>query len=540
MLPYRAMSLMAAKAMNKPEPPLQDYSVRRGELSAFGRALNSYRTLAALVIGLSVLVVCIAALSLWFPLFSPTQALALLTVVVLCGLMIVWRFTRRHFIEPDLAFRMWLQQVCDGDLDARINLPIDHRHHKELDFHTRNLAAALARLSADMESLVASQTLRLENQRRVLEMLLRLTDSISGEADKALVLKSVVLHLAKWFGDATVVAYLVEGDDLQFVASAVSDAVPDSTPGSEPGSLPQLSLETSVKQLTWSSSDECPGSERVQVPFFRGTELAGMMLIDLAPNNDIDRSESELILQSVSEQLTLFTNKLTAREQADRVRLINERTRLAGDMHDSLAQTLLAARYKATVLQETLAEAGSTSWSEDVQKIAGAISEANQDIRELIREYRSPLADHRSIDAIQLAIQQFSESSGLEVFFQSENPLLRFTPREESVVQRIIGEALTNAEKYAQASTIRVFLQFLSDGTRSVLIEDDGQGFCVETMTDSSRHSSVESGEHIGLSIMQERALSIGAIFSIDSELGEGTRVSLKLPPLIEPATEVR
>lgn len=504
--------------------------MRRGELSAFGRALNSSRTLAVLFTTLGLLVVCIAALGLWLPALSISVVLIVVVSVVLLGLGSLWWFTRKHFIEPDLAFRMWLQQVCDGDLDARINLPVHHRHHKELDFHTRNLAAALARLSADMESLVADQTLRLENQRRVLEMLLRLTDSISNETEYAVVLHNVAEHLAHWFGEATVSAYQIEQDDWRRVA-LVS---PESHQSAAVAATSSLMPDTVVNEVTWHSTSGGAGSEMVQVPFFRGADVAGMIRIELEAATVKDRSESELILQSVSEQLTLFTNKLSAREQAERVRLINERTRLAGDMHDSIAQTLLAARYKASILQETLAEAGSSHWSQDVQKIAGAIGEANQDIRELIREYRSPLADRRSIDAIQLSIQQFRESSGMDVFFQSDNPHLCFTPREESVVQRIIGEALTNAEKYANASTIRVFLQFLSDGTRAVLVEDDGQGFCVDSMTGANQSLSVETGEHIGLSIMQERALSVGAIFSIDSEPGEGTRVSLKLPPLIE------
>ncbi|MBX2884110.1 MAG: hypothetical protein KTR32_29415 [Granulosicoccus sp.] len=532
---------------------MQDYSQRRGELSAFGRALNSSRSLASLIVMLGIVVMGISGFGLWYAASdgwsAPAVALAMVLIVVLAGLTIIWWFTRRHFIEPDLAFRMWLQQVCDGDLDARIKLPESHRHYKELNFHTRNLASALAQLSADMESLVGSQTLRLENQRRVLEMLLRLTDSISGETDKSAVLKSVAQHLANWFEQAGVAAYLVERDALRLVSSAVSDLQADSPTASFDSESAQagtahcsdtevpyrLPTQNAVSEITWSTPENHENKERVRIPFFRGADVAGMFVIDIVNQRKINHSESALVLQSVSEQLTLFNNKVTAREQAERVRLISERTRLAGDMHDSLAQTLLAARYKATVLQETLAEAGSSKWSEDVKKIAGAIGEANQEIRELIREYRSPLADHRSVDSIQLAIEQFRETSGLQVFFQSENPLLRFTPREESVVQRIIGEALTNAEKYAEANTIRVFLQFLSDGTRTVLIEDDGQGFNVDAMIDSSRHTAVESGEHIGLSIMQERALGIGAIFSIDSEPGEGTRVSLRLPPLIEP-----
>jgi len=97
------------------------------------------------------------------------------------------------------------------------------------------------------------------------------------------------------------------------------------------------------------------------------------------------------------------------------------------------------------------------------------------------------------------------------------------------VIQRVIGEALNNAMKYSGASMIRVYVRMEASGARSILIEDDGKGFCVAEQT---QNVTGNSAEHIGLSIMHDRALSIGGILTIESEPDEGTRVSLKLPPL--------
>ncbi|MBX2881452.1 MAG: hypothetical protein KTR32_16020, partial [Granulosicoccus sp.] len=337
----------------------------------------------------------------------------------------------------------------------------------------------------------------------------------------------------------TVSGYLTQNNSMHRVVlssagntstSAGSEAHP------EQRALPDVDAALPV---SWDSVSESAATSRVSVPFYCAQDIEGMVVVDIHPASLYDKTESERVLLAVSEQLSLFNNKLTAREQAQQARLMGERSRLAGDMHDSLAQTLLAARYKATLLHEELSETGESAWSDDVQKIAAAISEANQEIRELIREYRSPLADHRPVDSIQESIEQFRQSSGLQVFFQNKDQHLRFTPREELVVQRIIGEALINAEKYAKPTTIRVFMQYLANGSRTVLIEDDGAGFDVEAMISQSQENKVDSGEHIGLSIMQERALSIGAILTIESEPGDGTRVSLQLPPLVEPARKV-
>jgi len=144
----------------------KDYTTRRGELSAYGRAVNSSRLLRYLLVGLGTLtiVLLVCALLLLPPSFSNARIVIVLAIATLVtGFVCIWKIAREHFIDPDLAFRKWLQQVCDGELSARIELPTTHRHYKELDFHTRNLASALRQLSTDMESLVDTQTLRLEN-----------------------------------------------------------------------------------------------------------------------------------------------------------------------------------------------------------------------------------------------------------------------------------------------------------------------------------------------------------------------------------------
>jgi len=153
-----------------------DYSVRRGEISAYGRALASSKRLRLLYIfiacGLVALLLLFFLLTQW-PVAQGTLRIGplalLVAIIVLTGIALwsAYRYTNQHFIEPDLAFRKWLQQVCDGDLDARIELDKNHRHYKELNFHTSNLATSLLRLSDNMDSLVESQTHKLSEQKSI-------------------------------------------------------------------------------------------------------------------------------------------------------------------------------------------------------------------------------------------------------------------------------------------------------------------------------------------------------------------------------------
>jgi len=247
-----------------------------------------------------------------------------------------------------------------------------------------------------------------------------------------------------------------------------------------------------------------------------------------------EHSETRRVLSTVSEQLSLLCSKHRVQKQVLDARLSRDRNELAAEIHDSLAQTLLALRYQTTLLSEKLKLQNDEGTYQDVLKINGSIEEANEEVRGLIREYRRPLAEHRYADSLQLVIDQFSKTSGVAVFFQSDDTQIRFTPREESALQRIIGEALNNARKYADASMVRVYLKIKSSGVRSILIEDDGIGFDQSVVSGPVTNQSNDSGEQIGLTIMRERALSIGARLNIDSEPGEGTRVLVSMPPLIE------
>ena len=257
------------------------------------------------------------------------------------------------------------------------------------------------------------------------------------------------------------------------------------------------------------------------------------MIIEKHSLGQTEHSETQRVLTTVSEQVSLLCSKHRVQKQVLEARLSRDRNELAAEIHDSLAQTLVAMRYQTTLLSEKLKLKNEEDTYQDVLKINASIEEANEEVRGLIREYRRPLTEHRYADSLQVAIDQFSKTSGVAVFFQSDDPQIRFTPREESALQRIIGEALNNARKYADASMIRVYLKIKSSGLRSVLIEDDGIGFDLSVLNGPATTQLNNSGEQIGLTIMQERALSIGARLNIDSERGEGTRILISMPPLL-------
>jgi len=517
------------------EPPEIDYTSRRGELSAFGRATNSARTLRYLLAGVAVAGTLVLLLAFLLSGNLRIQIILLLAIcVLLAGLLIIWNYNKSHFIDPDLAFRKWLQQVCDGELEAGIGLPKSHRHFKELDFHTRNLTSSLRNLSTDMESLVDSQTHRLENQNHVLELLFQLTSNVAGQLDLQSVMNTVCRHMSSWLNNSDAAAYMLEGDSLKLYAASgpnhsyyKNNRRASDLPGADNAELENPASSLEFKESTDTGIDIAFSEMQVlKIPIFRDAEITGMVEIYATDRNIPTTKGSRRVFWTVSEQLSLFVLRDSALETAHNARLLRERTRLGADLHDSLAQTLFATGYQVKMLRESLS---SSSEKDHALRIEEMISEANAEIRDLIGEYRQPLHEHRPAQAIKKLIDDFNNTSEIEVYFQLNDLEILFTAREDTVVQRIIGEALNNAKKYSNASTMRVYIRTESSGARSILIEDDGEGFCASEIANDP--TGIE-GNHIGLSIMHDRALSIGAILTIESELDEGTRVFLKLPPL--------
>ena len=540
----------------------QFYKTRRGRLSAYGRAWASARSLRIIFFILGALLLALL-LGLWLNIRNNGPAgnssvnllMVLLAIASIGSLLVVYHFTKRHFIEPDLAFRKWLQQVCDGDLSARIGLPEQHEHYNELNFHTRNLTVALRDLSTDMDSLVDMQTNRLEQQKAELKLLFDLTTAVSRESELKTVAQTVCPALANWFDDVQVSLFRLDQEQCTFLSSACSESATskfnhhtDIESGFENRASKSLGkglfffeapVATPVVVSASSNTDDSQESDAqtkgyAQIAFMDGDKEAGLLVVESSNLDELKQDKAKRILSTVAEQLTLFVSKYSAVERGQQTRLYQQRSEMAAEIHDSLAQTLLATRYQISMLRDTATNQSPYELLNTVEKLDSTIGEANSELRGLIHEYRSQLGANRTTDSLQELIENFREESDSRVFFQQEDTLLQFTPREEPIVQNIVAEVLNNAQKYAQASMIRVYLRLRPSGVRVLLIEDDGVGFDYEKLKAQSEGRNQDYGNHIGLSIMQERALSIGAVLDIESEIDEGARITLTLPPLSE------
>jgi len=229
-----------------------------------------------------------------------------------------------------------------------------------------------------------------------------------------------------------------------------------------------------------------------------------------------------VLLTSLGQHLGMAIERAGLDEETERLSRMEERTNLAHELHDSLAQTLASLRFQARILDEVLHQGDESATWQRLEQVETSIDEAYMELRELIARFRAPIDDHAGlVPSLEKTVLRFKEESGILTFFYNDLGDERLPESIQPQVVRIVQEALTNVRKHSQASAVRVMLRREGDDHYRVLIEDDGVGL------DINQSQSATAGEHIGLSIMRERAEQIGAELKIESEPGEGTRVHL-------------
>jgi len=225
--------------------------------------------------------------------------------------------------------------------------------------------------------------------------------------------------------------------------------------------------------------------------------------------------------QVQGEQLRSFVEQvITGEEQESR--------RLAFDLHDGLVQIIVASYQH---LQTAQAWRGRDPQTEErelnqgVQLLRQAIYEA----RRLIGQLRpAGLDDLGLVHALQIYVAQLASESGWQVSLEVDPDWIKLSPALEAALFRIVQEATTNARKYAAAERVVVQLRAPGDAYE-VTVRDWGKGFDPAALASGAPQDG-SLGGRMGLIGIQERARMWGGRCEIDSQPGEGTRVTVRIP----------
>jgi signal transduction histidine kinase len=242
--------------------------------------------------------------------------------------------------------------------------------------------------------------------------------------------------------------------------------------------------------------------------------------IDLGAHQVRDIEPEELaLLTAIGHQIGVAVENARLYEQAQQLAVIEERNRLARDLHDSVMQALYGVTLYAEAAARQLEAGQSMLACDHLKEIRDTTEEALREMRLLIFELRpSVLRRDGLARALRARLESVEERVGIKTHLDLDCQERLPVDTEEGLYW-VALEALNNALKHANADQVDVRL-FLEDGLVVLEIADDGAGF---------DPAQVHEGGGFGLRGMEERVMRLGGRFMVESRPGDGTKIRVEV-----------
>lgn len=228
------------------------------------------------------------------------------------------------------------------------------------------------------------------------------------------------------------------------------------------------------------------------------------------------------ILDGVADAIGVHLQRLALRSEGERAGVLAERERLAGDIHDTMAQSLAAVTTHLEAAASALPQRSADA-ARHLLAATGSARTALAELRGLVWALRPATERVPLCEALQRCIDRTAMESGLSVDSALETPGVELSPEVELCLLRAAQEGLRNAVRHAAAAHLGVALAPAAD--RIVLtVEDDGRGF------DPAAPPPVGPDHGHGLCALARRVERLGGDQEILSSPGRGTRLVVRLP----------
>ncbi|WP_455217756.1 histidine kinase, partial [Kaarinaea lacus] len=415
----------------------------------------------------------------------------ILTILCFYLIIVVTRHVKTRLFAPLTQLREWAQRMRDGDLSAR--LPVtSHGELSALAVDINDLGDSLRTLTREMDEQVNNQTITLQRKTRSLEILY----DVAARSNSAKNLDELLIAFLNTlteivYAHAGTVRLLTNDNQMRLVGSVGIDEDIEESIRMVPIERCLCAQEFSRNMILCENHfEQCPNVigeklfagdklENIAIPLRYKNDTLGIYNLFVEKLGLANREDIKDILTNIGQHLSMAIEKSRLDEESSRVSIMQERTMLAHELHDSLAQTLASLRFRVSMLQKTLKQGKVTDNSEakdEVDQIRTGLDEANFELRELLEHFRIRMDERGLVPATEDLVNRFRSQTKIQVFFQNECPNLTLPPMLEVHLLHIIQEALTNIRKHSDANNVRILISCSENIPFHVLIEDDGMG----------------------------------------------------------------
>ena len=436
--------------------------------------------------------------------------------------------TRRSLLKPLQSLGAAAKRLGENDLDTPVQVegPQEMRAlsqaFDEMRSRLRAARGELIQWNATLEQRVARRTHELETLNEV-------SREISSRLDIQQVLNSVTEKARSLLGGEVASLCLVDANRQWLKLQALSGprhAVVNKTMRADDefaGAV--LSGDGAMICETGSCRGGCRmlsddyRASHLAAPLRIGDRVIGALCVGSSVQNQF-AAESADMLTKLANVAAIALENARLFAQAERVATLEERRRVAAEMHDGLGQTLSYLGLMTDQVVEFLSDGREGAALDHLHKTREVIGKATSNVRHAINSLMDEAPAPKDLNArLRDTLEEVASQHDLEPVWHSDiEPAPECSPQTAEQICNIVREALFNAARHADARTVGARVG-QSDGNYLVTVEDDGRGF------DTSQPAP---GGHFGLQIMQARARHIGGEIEVRSAPGHGTRVTLK------------
>lgn len=438
-------------------------------------------------------------------------ALFLIVIVVSITMFVVYT----DVLIPLRDLLICTENFGRGDLSVR-TLHGGEDELGRLGVAFNSMAEDMSRLYYKLEDRVREKTADLERSNRSLELLYhsisRIYDAPIAKNTYQVLLKDIELVLGLGHGATCLIQN--QQDKAIILASTLHPNHGDANICK----LKNCAECLNSKNLSIRNIGKHGEKKILSIPLHDMDKQYGVMQIEIPEGKMMEEWQTQL-LEALSRHIGIAIGTAHRTEQSRRISLLEERSVIARELHDSLAQSLSYMKIQVSRLQSVMVQQQLTGQvNEILTELREGLNSAYRELRELLTTFRLKMEDAGLIPTLEKTAREFSLRGNIPIDVQTRLSRFQLSANEEIHIMQIVREALANIVHHSKATHASINIEHDDQDTVSVLIEDNGIGI----------GNSTPDTHHYGLSIMEERARSLGGSFHIHNRAVGGTRITFR------------
>jgi two-component system nitrate/nitrite sensor histidine kinase NarX len=443
--------------------------------------------------------------------------LALLACIIVISVFTLWML-RWQLVQPLAQLLEAAKTVSQGSFTVRV-VHVSDDEMGQLGRAFNTMVSEIAHMYAHLEEKVDDKTRELTRINESLELLYRTSQQLSASDltldTIQLVMRDIEQELD--LGHSMICISESATSTAQPLLGNLSQAELSSLCGGQDcAGCFARSHQADVEQR---KIQVASGESVVFVPLEDSEQLRGTMPIFLKNTESLPHEKSRVI-ETVGRHVSNALSNMRRAEEKHRLAVLEERSVIARELHDSIAQSLSYLKIQVTRLEKSL---GQPEVAQVIaQELKSGLNAAYKELRELITTFRLRIDERGFNAALKETVEEYSAKLGFAVELSNELVGIALSGNEEMHVIRIIREALINIEKHAEASAARIRIKIdVMNHQVNVLVADNGKGFDPQLIPPN----------HYGTSIMRDRAQSLAGDIDIHCPKTGGSEVRLTFQP---------